>query len=646
MYRISHEPLAKHVALIVAVLIAVPYGLAPTAAYGQAFTEMTSAVVLPIQDITGHDSFKASEKATDAVAMALEDSGEFRTIAKRSLHAALADLGLVPPLMETQQVRLGEYLQVDKVITGTVHEVAVDRGTGQCRVRLELKAMDVFLGWVLDGAMVSVETAPIPGWRGDDATVVNEALRQVAEAAVRTMLRHHVPRGKIDSVDNHGIVTMNIGLNNGVHDGQNMVVVRADWNPDLQRVKARAVGEITVFDVQARFSKGRAIGDSLWPRTGDYIYAQYTPSEVVRERQHRQSITKTIRKGWAFAMLLGVLAIGMSKGTTKPPVVDAQIGQAGLGLTPFIRVNLDRGLIPETSQVHAWLFYRGESAGLIAEPENIVGATSEPRLDFYEDTAPARLGVIFSTSFQYLDRNNEMADGSVDITYDDPALVTGDTYFYKVARVVDPIQPVPPVVGSAGVRATRVGPAQEEEEEEEAAQEVDPPDALSEASRAAGPVTYFEPAILEEPDSNTGGINPTSVTFEWTPSVRADQYQVQVYDSPTLSWPPVYTSGDLSWTGSNYMTHTVTDYTFDNARQYWWVVGNRKIGEADPISYVAGEYRTGWIYSSVFTFTTAEGPPSPPSSAAVGGSDRPARHPASRSGLWHERGQEFGDGRR
>ncbi len=626
MYRISHEPLVKHVALMVAALMVFPYGFAPLAAYGQVFTEITSVVVLPMQDLTGHDSFMASQKATDAVAMALEDSGEFRVISKRALAVALADLGLVPPLMEAQQARLGEHLKVDKVVSGTLYEISVNSETGECRVTIEIRAMDIFLGWILDGAKITVQTRPIPGWGGDDVTVVNEALRQAAEQVVREMLRRHVIRGKVDAVDNRGMVTLNIGLNEGAHDGQRMLVVRSAWNKDIQQVKARVVGEIELFDVRARFSKARALGDSLWPQTGDYVYAQYTTPEMVSTRRHRQAVTGSLRMGAAVLMLLGVLAIGKSKGTIKPPVAQAQIGQASPGGTPFVRVNLERGLIPDSSQVHAWIFYRGQSPGLIAEVENIVGATAEPRLPFYEDTAEARYGVTFTTEFQYLDRSNEMTDGSVDITYNDLALLAGDTYFYKVQRIVDPIQPVVSIT-------TQVGLAQEEELED-AEMEVDPPDAKSEPSATVGPVTYFEPGVLTSPRNNAGGVNPDDVTFEWTPSVGADQYQVEVYDNPTLAWPPVYQSGSLSWTGQTVMTHTVTDFDFAGSTTYWWVVGNRRRGEALPLSYVSGQYRSGWIYSSPFTFTTVEKPPEPYSARAA--SDRPSR-PTAPSGFWGER---------
>ncbi len=626
MYQIRYLPLCKPLTLFVAVLLIFPYGFASSSAYGQTFTEITSAAVLPIQDATGGESLVIAEKATDAVALALEDSGEFRVVSQRDVKAALSELGLELPLMEAQQARLGEHLKVDKVVSGVIHEIKVNSRTGQCQVRLEIKVMDVRLKAILDGAMVEVETRPIPGWQGQDATVVNEALRLAAEKVVAEMLRRHVPRGTVLQVDEMGTIMVSIGLNDGVFKSQKMLIVRADWNPDLKEVEIRTVGNMQIFQAEPGFSKGKALPGSQWPQTGDKVYALYTPAQVVRQMEHKHHITKSLRLGWAFAMLAGVLAIGFSKGTTAPPGADVQIAQEGAGGTPYIRVNTNRGFIPDTTQVHAWLFYRDEMEPL-AEPDYIVGATSQARLDRYADDPAERLGVTFTTSFTYVDRSGEQADGSVDLTYDDPALVAGSSYYYKVQRVVDPIMPQPPVTG-------QVGTAQ-------ASLTVEPPEALGEASRAIGPVTYFEPAVLVSPTNNSASVNPANVTFEWTPSDGADQYQVQVYSDMNLT-NLVYQSPVLSWTGESVMTHNVTSTVFSGNTTYWWVVCNRKYGEAQPVARIGGQDRFGWIYSNKWSFTTTTAPPPPPSAA---GSDRPSR-PTSRSGFWHERGTGFDGTRR
>jgi len=102
MYQIRHLRLVKPLAFLVAALMIFPYVLTSSAAHAQTFAEITSAAVVPVQDQTGAESVMVSEKATDALAMALEDSGEFRVISKRELQVALSEFSLAPPLMALQ----------------------------------------------------------------------------------------------------------------------------------------------------------------------------------------------------------------------------------------------------------------------------------------------------------------------------------------------------------------------------------------------------------------------------------------------------------------------------------------------------------------------------------------------------------------
>jgi len=301
------------------------------------------------------------------------------------------------------------------------------------------------------------------------------------------------------------------------------------------------------------------------------------------------------------ASLASLAGCGSGEGTSGSPFDDsppapAQVGQTQPGGTPFIRVNVTRSSLPTTDQIHAWLFYRATSS-LLAEPENIVGATSVAWLDSYEDDPLARYGVAFNTSFSFRDYSGDMADGQVQITYNDPPLVPGETYFYKLRRVVDPIRPVVPTASPAQVAPEF---------------QVEPLDALGEPSQAIGPVTYFVSPALISPFNGSTSVNPTDLTFEWVTSAGADQYQVEVYNNPLLSRPAVYQSQTIYSGAGTVLTHRAVSSALAGSTRYWWVVGSRKLGEAQPICYINGQYRTGWIYSSPFTFTTAEGPPFPP----------------------------------
>ncbi len=624
MHQIRRRSAYRYVAWVLTVLLVLPYAASIGEVKAQVTGEVTSAVVLPIEVSRDISDPLLVQKITAAVALALEESGEFRYIAQADLQRELRELSLQPPLSRPEQLRVGRRLQADKVISGTLHELTVNRHTGQCRAGLELQSLDVQVEAVLGGAPVSIETKPIPGWEGDDVRVVNEGLREAAETAVAAMLRSRVPRGNVDLVDDQGIVTLNIGKRNGLYRGLQMLVKRGDWQPDLEIVKMRDVGVIEIDTAYARLSTGHSISGQT-PRTGDKVYALYSPPEVVREQRHRRQVTGSLRLVGAFGMLLGLLAIGSSHGSTKAPDADVHLYQSRCGAQPFVRVNVQRNLDPEF--IHCWLFFRGERAGFSAWPDNnnyLVGAMRGGRIKFFEDTAERQVGLSFAHSFTFLDRAGEEEDGTVDITYNHLALTPGARYYYKVRRVVDPLR-------------VRIPTAQQIEEElEDVEFEVDPADALSEAGGPFGPVTYFQPAILSLPTNGSTTVNPNDVTFEWQPSVGAREYQVFVYDNANLNDPPVWqTSSPIPWTGQTVMRYRVTDFTFSGDELYYWVVGSRVAGEGAPRVRVAGRDKSGWVLSSIYNFQTVTMPPGP-AAASAGHADQPAR-PKWPTGFWRER---------
>lgn len=625
MHQIHRRPLYRHVARVLAVLLAVPYTASVSGVRAQIIGDVTSAVVVPIEISRDLDGPLLVQKATAAVYLALEESGEFRVIAESELQRELEELSLQAPLSPPEQLRIGKRLQADKVVSGTLHELTVNRHTGQCQVRLELKSLDIKAGAVLNGAIVTIQTKLIPGWEGDDVRVVNEGLREATEAAVAAMLRTRVPRGNVDLVDDRGVVTLNIGRNVGIYRGMQMLVKRGDWRPDLEISVMRDIGVIEVDAAYARLSTAHTISGQT-PRTRDKVYALYTAPEIVREQQHRKRVTSSLRLAAAFLFGLGLWSIGSSHGPTKAPDADVHLYQSRPGAQPFVRVNVHRGLVPDPERTHDWLFFRGQSAGFPAEVDNrnyLVGAVRGGRLDFFEDTPERQVALAFTDTFQFIDRDGSEVDANVDITYNHLELIAGRTYYYKVRRIVDPLR-------------VRIPIAQQQEELEDVAFAVDPPDALSDAGGPFGPVTYFQPAILSLPPSGSTTVNPADVTFEWQPSTGAREYRVFVYDNPNLNEPAVYQGPVIPWTGQSVMRYRVTDFTFSGNQVYYWVVGSRVAGEPAPQVRVAGRDKAGWVLSDIYNFQTVSGPPPPPGSSAAGWTNPPPR-PKWPHGFWRER---------
>ncbi len=600
MQQMHHRPLFGFVSRSLFVCLVVVYLaviVVPAMAQGR---PVTSAAVLPITDATGQSSLLLSEKVTDEVALALEGTGQFRVVPRADLERELSALKLSPPLSDQQKVRLGKRLQVDKIVSGTLKSLRLDRKNGRVAATLSLEVFDVDVAAVLEGAQQTAITPPIPGWEGDNTRVINEGIRAVVEATVDEMLRIRTDRGNVDLVDRQGNVTLNIGTNDGLEIGNRLLVMRPVWEPDLEKVVLRKVGIVQVTDVDPRLSNARLVSGNM-PRVGDKVYKLYTPPEVVQKITRARSTKNIATQIAALALLVGIIQIGTGPSSNSPTKLTANIAQSHPGGDTYIAVRPRAGnTILQGTQ--GWLIYRGPTAGFIAEADNnnyLVGAVRGKHLSLYEDHAARQVGLTFTFTWQYIDETGDQADGSVDITYNHLELVEGQTYYYKVRRIHDPIRPQIPLAQAPP---------------EDVSFTVDPEDALSEATRkAAGPVTYFRPPQLQSPTNGLDTVNPADVTFEWSPAEGADLYQVQVYDNPLLNEPAVYKGPIQSSTGEVVMRHHVTGFTFGSNKTYYWVVGARRSGEALP---ECGGVK-GWIRSEVWSFSTPPMPPSPAAGSAA-----------------------------
>ena len=98
-------------AVMIAV-VAVCFLAAGVLAQPSAGKEVTHVVVLPVIDRTtsGGAPTAVLEKATAALALALEDSGEFTVASSSDLMREFAALGLHSPLNRQEQLRMAERL--------------------------------------------------------------------------------------------------------------------------------------------------------------------------------------------------------------------------------------------------------------------------------------------------------------------------------------------------------------------------------------------------------------------------------------------------------------------------------------------------------------------------------------------------------
>ncbi len=618
MHRLHASRTWKFVALYVAATMVVPYAVVgfPMAAEAQAqpVVESASVIVLPIQDTDGSVQSVVSQKATDALALAMEGSRQFLVTSNMDLQRELDQLELTPPLSDAEQIRLGDRLAVDQVVTGEITHLRVNDRTGQVEIGLAVGLLDVNTGEYLNGANISTTTKPIPGWHGEQSRVINDAVRDVADQAVSYILNNRVHEGFVTSVNNFGVATLNIGRDDNLEPGMEMLLLRPVWQKDLEEMVMVKVGRYSVSEATARSSKIVPIGEGH-ATVADRAYRLYRGPERMNTLQRRSSNQQTITTVAAILGLLGVVAVATGSATEDAPEgVRSHLYQQAPGDEAVIRVRVSDATVPLEDQIFAWLFFRSDGQqnfSLLAQ--NLVGAVFEATLPGgVWDDGPEFQSFEVEREFTWIEPGGEEEEGDIELLFHDAALQTGHTYYHRVQRVVEP----PSRAGTgAPIATSQLTPAQDEELDP-AELNVDPASALGEGSRATQGVTYFTPTTLESPEDGAQNQSTSSITFTWNSTLGANEYILQVFpeDDPDGRRNPRY-SAQIRQGDSGTMFHTIND-TFASSARFYWRVGARKSGEPLPENGLLDE--RGWLFSEMRTFRTAAAPPPPPGSTAAG----------------------------
>jgi curli biogenesis system outer membrane secretion channel CsgG len=606
--------------------------------------EVTSAVVIPVRDASGSTDPMLSEKATDALALALEDSKSYRVIPKEDLARELKADDLTPPLVENEQARVGTNLVADIVFTAALTTLDVNDKTGEVKAGMDLRGYNVHIAAVLTGAGVAVTTKAIPGYNHDPLPVVNEALREVAEQAVAVVVNSQIRHGNVDLVDADGVITTNLGINDGVTIGTRLQVDRGRWDTSQQLEVLEPIGVIELTGAEVRLSQARIISGMI-PSMGDRVYVLYSPPSVVRAIQEGHKTTQSLRYLAGLALIVGIVAVATGNQATSPPSgLTAFLEQSAPGAQPLVHVQAHSSL---TGNPEGYLLYRGQLADFDADAlaEGATPFDGGPLINVqqtkshtfvYDDHSPNALteldGLSANVIFQYPDNKGTLQTETLTATYNNAALVVGNSYYYKVRRLADPIEPQLPVSGASvsaavftAITFTLSAPAAGGT-------------ALGDPSQPAGPVTYTEPATTVSPNL-TNAVNPDATTFQWTVAAASGsgQFQVQVYTDASLS-TLVATSPLLTFPGGQLtMQYPRPGYaqdaflTLPGDAALDWVVVSKTPGEASPLCSVPGVRTLPFIVSAPQQFHTVALPPGPAAAAVASG------RPSGVRGFWNTR---------
>ncbi|MGD9494839.1 MAG: hypothetical protein AB7Y46_00885 [Armatimonadota bacterium] len=619
MHRLHEGRVWKYVALYVAATMVVPYAVvsfpAVAEAQAQPVVESASVAVLPILDVQGSTDSVLSQKATDALALAMEDSREFIVTSKRDLERELAALELTPPLSVAEQVRLGNQLRVDEVASGQIVSLRIDQHSGQATIAMAVGLLNVASGEYLNGANVTVTTKPIPGWQGEEARIINDAVTEVAGEAVSAILMNRIPEGYVTSVNTLGVATVNLGQDDRLRSGMEMLLLRPVWQRSLEKMIMVKVGRYSVSDVAARTATMMPLGEGR-ARVGDRVYKLYSGPARVRAQERKENNQKTLATLAALGLLFGVVAVASGPSTTDGPVgVTSHLFQQAPGDEAVIRVHVPARNIPLRDQIFAWLFFRSDGQQFFSmTPSNLVGFVDEARLPngIWDDQAAFGGPFEVEAEFTWLGADGDEEEGTIELLYYHLALQAGHTYYHRVQRVVEP--PTRAGSGSPVTTTGLMGPQQVITEPP--TMSVDPESALSEGSRPTDGVTYFTPAVLQSPENGAQNQSTRSITFAWNATVGANEYLLQVFpeDDPDGRRNPEFqvqirreTTGVIS---------QEINFDFAPNSRFFWRVGARRSGE--PLPETGRLNQRGWLFSEIRSFSTPIAPPSPPGTAAAG----------------------------
>jgi hypothetical protein len=241
-----------------------------------------SVAVVPFQNRTRLHVGALGDEAADAVAVELRDRLLLDVLPKADVALQMRDLGMTPPLTDSEMVRLATELDVPLVIAGEMRGARIiqARDGRYAEIVMAVRLFDRIARADVNGAMVS---AISPTSDVSDDALIQKALQQAAFNAVQQMkARPTVTAMVLWTRDD--TIYLNVGTRGGIRPGMKLVAVRSG-----ERVALAKVTESDAIGSYATLVEGPPL------RTGDSLRAVYelpagTKPErvgVALEKRHR-----------------------------------------------------------------------------------------------------------------------------------------------------------------------------------------------------------------------------------------------------------------------------------------------------------------------------------------------------------------------
>ncbi|HIE51326.1 MAG TPA: hypothetical protein EYP85_06170 [Armatimonadetes bacterium] len=573
-------------------------------------------IVLDFDNRSGFGGKLLGSVAAAALVLELGTKG-YEVQPQDEVQREIAALGLRPPYDPSDLQRLGARLDVEEVITGEVLRVVThDEPPMSAAVVIAVRVYDVDTGELVNGGIGRGESAPT-GFVGDIDVLINEALERAARDIVKQILARRIITGSVLIVTpRRREVTINRGARDGVYPGLEMAILRDMYDPERDITVRRRIGTIRVRDVTPDDAVAEIIEAPSGVRTGDRVRAIFKLPrvEVERERARIRRPTKFLDRLLKFlgplALFLIVYNITRRDSTRTPPDTSAvTLYQEHSGMEPVIIVRWHQGSVPSEYFIGGWYIYRSTYPHFNATPETLIDVITDPSARSYTDFPQFFTGSDIEITVRYIDAAGQSEEeATVTATYNHPMLTSGTTYYYRVRRVGPPFQ-FPPIVGGERSRPTR-------QQQQSVTPDIsDDEGLLSNPSGTMGPITYISTPSPLRPLNNSSDRRVDDILFEWQIVPGATEYVVEIFTNPNAVGRPLWRSPIKHLPSGAGVSSLFTEFNeqapgfvrLTPRTRYYWRVGARSGKPGEPLPQP-----DGFVYSEIFTFETAETPPSPP----------------------------------
>ena len=284
--------------------------------------------------------------ATAAVYNELSGSaqGRFDVSSSKDVSDAAKEIGIRTPsgpgrqpnYTETELLRLAKRLQATAVVTGTVSATPPLRGRG-VTVALSLKVKDLASGENINGGIANVVSNPRPGQGNDPEELLNKALEDASQLAIREIVAHQLVTSTVLNVTG-SIAIINRGTRDGLKVGDELTVFR--YIPNSEVIK---VGKLKLARVYAGDSEADIRENTLGIAIEDQARVIYFPrgiigsNSVVRPSTARGALSFSAIGATLAAIGIGVVVASAARGG-QASVSDVSAESTSNALTAQVRI--------------------------------------------------------------------------------------------------------------------------------------------------------------------------------------------------------------------------------------------------------------------------------------------------------------------